>query len=204
MSRIGGMILMQDAGGPWIVNVDGRAYGPYDVEQMRDFAGQGRLVAMSQVARAGKTEFRNAMDDPELAPFFVRPRPAPAAEPARLREPARPATFGKERDGNEQASTGLSHLIIIADMKSRSINGIEEEIAKLGTFCPLLPQVWMLSTEASVNAVRNALIQQLGKLDMLMVIDASRDKAAWFNFGPEMDARIRRIWTKQTETKPRS
>ena len=28
------------------------------------------------------------------------------------------------------------------------------------------------------------------------IIDASRGKAAWFNFGPEADVRIRRVWQK--------
>jgi hypothetical protein len=28
------------------------------------------------------------------------------------------------------------------------------------------------------------------------VVDASRGKAAWFNFGPEADVRIRRVWQK--------
>jgi len=37
---------------------------------------------------------------------------------------------------------------------------------------------------------------------MLFVIDATNDKAAWFNFGPEVDARIRKIW--RTETKLRA
>ena len=192
----------------WIMNVGGRAYGPYSAEQMRAFASEGRLIAMSQIARAGETEFRNALDDPELAPLFVPSKSTSAAlaEPLRPREPERPSAFGKLNDGaKDETDSGpeLSHLIVIADMKSRSIHGLEEEILKLGSTCPVLPQVWMLSTEASVNAVRNHLIQQLGKLDMLLVIDATRDKAAWFNFGPEMDARIRRIWSKTPDVKAR-
>jgi hypothetical protein len=50
-----------------------------------------------------------------------------------------------------------------------------------------------------VNAIRNQLVQQLGKLDVLFVVDATRDKAAWFNFGPEADSRIRRNWARTTE-----
>jgi len=29
---------------------------------------------------------------------------------------------------------------------------------------------------------------------MLFIVDATHNKAAWFNYGPENDARIRRIW----------
>ena len=125
------------------------------------------------------------------------------AEPLRPREPERQGGFGKldgvSKDGD--AGPAISHLIIVSDMKSRSIHGLEEEIVKLGQACPVFPQVWILNTEQTVNAVRNVLIQQLGKLDLLLVIDASHDKAAWFNFGPEMDARIRRLWARQANGK---
>lgn len=40
-------------------------------------------------------------------------------------------------------------------------------------------------------------LQKLGKIDTLFVVDATRNKATWFNFGPEAEARIRRVWTDQ-------
>jgi len=80
-------------------------------------------------------------------------------------------------------------------MKSRSISGLEEEILNLGPAYALLPQIWLLVSDQSMNAIRNALVQKLGKIDMLFIIDATRNKATWFNFGPEADARIRRVWS---------
>ena len=41
------------------------------------------------------------------------------------------------------------------------------------------------------------LVQKLGKIDTLFIVDAAHDKAAWFNFGPENDARVRRMWTRE-------
>jgi len=38
-------------------------------------------------------------------------------------------------------------------------------------------QVWLLASDTSLTNVRNHLVQQLGKLDMLFVIDATNDKA---------------------------
>ena len=92
-----------------------------------------------------------------------------------------------------------SHFVIIADMKSRSVQGLEEEIYNLGPAYAVLPQVWVVATEQTVNTVRNLLVQKLGKLDVLLVVDATNNKAAWFNFGPEADSRIRRIWVKPSE-----
>jgi hypothetical protein len=182
--------------GHWIINVAGRAYGPYDAEQMRNFAREGRVVGASLVARAGETEFRIAAEEPELAHLFASARPTSLAEALENREPRREVTFGKYEDDDRDGS--LAHLLILADMKSRSISGLEEEMYKLGLTVQLFPQAWLLSTDLSANTVRNILIQQLGKLDILLVLDATRDKAAWFNFGPEMDTKIRRFWSKRT------
>jgi hypothetical protein len=62
-----------------------------------------------------------------------------------------------------------------------------------------MPQAWVLSSEMTINAIRNTLVTKLGKLDTLFVVDASHDKAAWFNFAPEGESRIRRIWQKVLE-----
>jgi hypothetical protein len=109
-------------------------------------------------------------------------------------EPVAVQKFGREGD----AKTGeRARFVVIADMKSRSIQGLEDELHKLGQAHAMFPQVWLLVSELSVTTVRNQLIQQLGKLDTLFVVDSTHDKAAWFNFGPEADARIRKMWTKE-------
>ena len=181
----------------WTISVNGRSYGPYTAEQMRAFAAESRLAAHSLVARAGEDQYRPASQDAELAPLF-----RPAAAPT----PARPVFFTADGDSQqnfgrheEPAGAERSHFIIIADMKSRSISGLEEEVFKLGPAYPILPQAWIVSSELQINAIRNALVQKLGKLDILFIVDATRDKAAWFNFAPEGESRIRRIWQKVQE-----
>jgi hypothetical protein len=178
----------------WIVNAGGRAYGPYTDVQMTAFAAEGRLAPQSLIARDGESEFRPASQEPALATLFSAPPGSGAPEPSAPRTEPSPV-FGRNKDEG-QKNGERAHIIIIADMKSRSISGLEEEIYRLGQAYPLLPQIWLLRTDQSVNTVRNLLVQQLGKLDVLFVVDATNNKAAWFNFGPEADARIRRIWTR--------
>lgn len=187
-----------------MVSVGGRAYGPYTDAQMASFAAEGRLAPQSLIARAGENGFRPAGEEPALAVFFTSVPSAPiTAEPA-PRTDAKPAgMFGRNKDEGPKNGEP-SHIVVIADMKSRSIVGLEEEIYRLGQACPLLPQIWLLRTDQSVNAVRNHLVQQLGKLDVLFVVDATNNKAAWFNFGPEAEARIRRIWSKDEKLKAAS
>jgi hypothetical protein len=89
-----------------------------------------------------------------------------------------------------------NRYIIASDMKSGSIAGLEEEILNFGPACRVMPQVWVLLSEVSLNTIRSELIQKLGKLDTLITVDTTHDKAAWFNFGPETDAKIRRLWQR--------
>ncbi|HEY2009705.1 MAG TPA: DUF4339 domain-containing protein [Rhizomicrobium sp.] len=176
----------------WTISVGGRVYGPYRLEQMQGFYAENRLADHSMVARAGEDQFYPAGEDPALAPLFVSVENTPAEYIAA--EPAQPHRFGTRAEAD-----GPSHFVIMADMKSRSIMGLEEEIFSLGQAHRFGPQAWVLSSEASINNIRNALVQKLGKLDTLFIVDAARDKAAWFNFGPETDTRIRKIWSRPAE-----
>jgi len=183
----------------WTISVGGRVYGPYSVEQMRGFHAEGRLADHSLIARAGEEQFHAASEDPALAAFF-QPQSQPqnaTPSPAQPEAPAAPHKFGAETE----ASGERTHYVIIADMKSRSITGLEEEIFNLGPAHRFMPQAWVLSSEVGINTIRHALVQKLGKIDTLFIVDAAHDKAAWFNFGPENDSRVRRMWTREPARK---
>ena len=185
----------------WTISVGSRVYGPYSLDQMRAFQAEGRLAIHSLVARAGEEQFHPANEDAELAQLF--PAAAPAGEPlpafqaetppAHAPEPHR---FGRE---TESAVAERSRFVIISDMKSSSISALEEEIFKLGPAYRFMPQSWVLTSEASLNTIRHALMQKLGKLDTIFVVDTIHDRAAWFNFGPEADTRVRRMWSRTPE-----
>lgn len=175
-----------------MVSVDGRAYGPYTDAQMTAFAAEGRLAPQSLVGRVGENTFRPACEESALAACFDHaPTPAPA--------PGQPlsragAVFGRIKE-ETRTSNEPGHIVIISDVKARTLTGLQDEIFKLGTACSLLPQVWLLQTDKSVNDVRNVLVQQLSTVDVLFVVDATNNKAAWFNFSHEAEARIRRVWS---------
>jgi hypothetical protein len=179
----------------WIVSVSDRAYGPYTTEQMESFAAEGRLAASSLIARAGETAFRFAGEEPQFSALFQPSKMTPIARAESSEQQPVPQKFGRSDGDGKPGERG--RFVIITDMKSRSIQGVEEEIYKMGSAYSLLPQVWLLISDMSVNAIRNLLTPQLGKLDALFVLDATHDKAAWFNFGPEADTRIRKLWSKE-------
>jgi len=174
----------------WTIKANDRCFGPFTLEQLRSFVSEGRLATHSLVAPAGSDDFRTAAEFDALAVLF---RPAAPAPP-------RPVFFTAEGDlgatyaVHEPEVALQSRYIIVADMKSRSIAGLEQEIMRCGQAVALMPQAWLLTSEMAINALRNTLVQRLGRIDMLFIVDATRNKAAWFNYGPEADARIRRIW----------
>jgi hypothetical protein len=172
----------------WTMNVGGRVYGPYSLEQLRDFHAEKRLASHSLIAREGQEQFYPAGEDPELSVLFQ-----PATETAAPAPSDHPKSFGMRFDPDGGT---LGHFVIVADMKARSIDGLEEDIFALGMAHRFGHQAWVLSSEASINTIRNALVQKLGKTDTLFIVDAAHDKAAWFNFGPEADTRVRMIWSR--------
>ncbi|MBV8801140.1 MAG: DUF4339 domain-containing protein [Alphaproteobacteria bacterium] len=177
----------------WIISVGGRTYGPYSATQMQTFAVEGRLAAHSLVAHPEDGRFVPASQDPDLAFLF---RPAPLATLNHRIESEVSKTFGH---GEGESGGETAHFLIVADMKSGSITALEEEILRLGPAYPIMPQAWVLSSDLSIGALKNLLIQKLGKLDMLLVVDASHDKLTWSNLGMEAETRIRRIWIKQPQ-----
>ncbi len=163
---------------------------------MGAFHAEGRLAHHSLVARAGEEQFHPAGEDPELAKLFPSAAIAEPAPQAAPQPPAEPHRFGREP---ESGIAERSRFVIISDMKSGSISALEEEIFNLGPAYRFMPQSWVLTSEASLNTIRHALMQKLGKLDTIFVVDTIHDRAAWFNFGPEADIRVRRMWARTPE-----
>lgn len=185
----------------WNIKVGGRSYGPFNLQQMQGLVGDGRLAPHSQVSRPDHDKPCAARDDAQLAALFAAPKksePAPSATGRFFtgkrsdEDDSNSQKFGRSNEDSERG-----RFLIVADMKSRSISGLEEEILTFGPAYAFLPQVWLLASDQNINAIRNALVQKLGKTDMLFIIDATHNKATWFNFGPEGDARIRRVWIDQ-------
>jgi hypothetical protein len=198
----------------WTISVDGRVYGPYNAEQMRAFHGEGRLARHSLVARGGEEQFHPAGEDPLLASLFS-PLPAQDGSPVSVEPHAGAPQISEAAElssptpnvsavkfGHREGVTGeRNRYVIIADMKSGSISVLEEEIFNLGPACRFMPQAWILTSGVSLSAIRGSLIRKLGKLDSLIIVDARNDKAAWFNFGPELDTKVRRMWSRPDQPK---
>jgi hypothetical protein len=92
-----------------------------------------------------------------------------------------------------------ANFVVIADLRSRGSGPFEAAIAKLGEVYRLNSLVWLLHTDRVAGTIRNELVQHLGHSDQLVIVDTKRGRTAWFNLGPEADAKIRKVWKRPVD-----
>jgi hypothetical protein len=87
-----------------------------------------------------------------------------------------------------------ANVFVHAEIVSGSWNGFMAALESMGAVCDLAPGLWLVRTRFSAGVIRNTLSQTLERGDRFVVIDATRDRFAWFNLGPEIDVRIGKVW----------
>ncbi|MCE9651289.1 MAG: hypothetical protein K8R18_16840 [Parvibaculum sp.] len=204
--------------GRWLLKYGDRVYGPYTDEAMRSYIAEGRIVAQSLIAPEGTTldaeTWQSAATIADFANLFGINRAADLAHPAddlveagrtELHKPAetkaqsggaRP-TYGPGKgqiDRRRQAET--ANFIVIMDIKARFAGPLEQAIMSLGPAYKLAPNVWCVNTNSTAAGLLNDLSIHIGKTDSMFIVDATRDRTAWHNLGPETDAKIRRVWRR--------
>jgi len=155
----------------WWVQVRGQAFGPYTQSQLVEFIREGRIrpsTPVSQRADGGWVEARR------VYAFTTETPQQPAA--------------------NAHADVEVSNVFVHAEINSAAWGAFLAALEAMGGMCELASGLWILRTRLSAGVIRNTLSQTLERGDRFVVIDASRDRLAWFNLGPEMDARIREVW----------
>ncbi len=167
-----------DTTAKWWVQVRGKAFGPYPIEQMARFIAEGRVRPTTLVA-----------DDPEGNWLEARRVLA-------LRGLRAPASAKAE-------PTEAANVFVHAEIVSGSWNAFVAAIEGMGAVCELAPGLWLVRTRFSAGVIRNTLSQTLERGDRFVVIDASRDRFAWFNLGPEIDVRIGKVWNGPLQEKQR-
>ena len=163
----------------WFVKVEGRVYGPYTGAQMRAFIAEGRVAAHSIVSDERDGEFVSASATPQLKAWLDEARRAPTEK--------RPLP----------ADAKTANFIISAELAEDSRNAFAAALAEFGDVQPISPSLWIMRGAASAAHLRNELSHLLGKDEKLLVVDASRDRSAWFNLGRDADQRIRDLWGRK-------
>lgn len=162
-------ILASAAATKWWVQTRGRAFGPYGLEQMARFMAEGRVRPNSLVSEKPDGGWTEARRVPALRGLRA---PLMGAEPP----------------------TEAANVFVHADIFSGATMSFLAMLEEMGPVCELSPNLWLVRTRYSAGMIRNALSQTLERGDRFVVIDATRDRFAWFNLGPEVDAHISQVW----------
>ena len=133
----------------------------------------------------------------------VQPATQPVLHPAPEQTPAattpaagKPApSYGPRKNQIDRRAKPTSfNILIVADVKSRSSGPMETALMSLGPAYKVSANSWVVHTPSGAPEVVNLLTQHLGSSDRLFVVDATRNRTAWYNMGPETEAKIRQVW----------
>jgi hypothetical protein len=95
---------------------------------------------------------------------------------------------------NDPSAAPAANVFVHAEIVSGSWNAFMAALESMGALCDLAPGLWLVRTPFSAGVIRTTLSQTLQYGDRFVVIDASRDRLAWFNLGPEVDVRLSHVW----------
>ena len=173
---------MQEAAAPtpqtapagWWVQVRGQAYGPYTMAQMSSFVAEGRIRPATQVTdKEGGVWIEARRIDGLMGTF---------------------RTNTNTETANTNTAPEAANVFVFAEIHSGAWMPFMAALESMGVMCELAPGLWLVRTRFSAGVIRNTLSQTLEQGDKFVVMDASRDRLAWFNLGPEVDVHIKHVW----------
>ena len=201
----------------WTLKYGDKIYGPYTLQAMQTYVAEGRVAGHSLIAPEGTplgaASWRRADEVPDFADLFS-PREDEIPGEGETEEseypvtrPNRPIIDGTEARPKYGPGKGQverrkrpesCNFMIVLDVKTRYAGPLEQSIMSLGPAYKLAPNIWCVNTppETTAPALLNDLSQHIGATDTIFVVDATRDRAAWNSRGPEVDAKIRKVWRR--------
>lgn len=174
----------------WCIKVDDKVYGPYTSEQLRRFACEGRLAAWSLIAPAGSRAWREAKQEKAFATVFgINDIGQTQSEP-------KGRAFGKKGAANEKVAaegagdSKIANFIVIFDVVSASASRVEAAMMSLGPAFLVTENVWSVTCELTAVGLRNVIAPYLNPRESIFVVDTTRGRTSWQNFGPEIHAKL--------------
>ncbi len=169
----------------WWVKTNDKVYGPYTRAQMGRFIVEGRIAATTMISAKPDGDWNEARHCKAFRAALHEER----------------TTFHVNKT-ERRAEAEQANILVWTDMISGASRRVEQELRNLGPVVEIAAGVYMLRTRKTAGMVRNAVSQTMERGDKVLVVDASRDRLAWFNLGPETDVHIREVWNAQLPNIP--
>lgn len=162
----------------WRIKVGEAEYGPYPRSRLIDFLKEGRVVAGTMLCCGADTEFVRADKHPNLRWDF---------------SPARKRKFGDPKLDPGETEVPVCNYFIAARLMS-SNEAFEKQLREAGKMTRAAGDMWVLRSRLTVQQIRNKLTSVMKPHEHFVIVNASKDRLAWFNLGVENDVAVRGVW----------
>lgn len=162
----------------WRVRIGASDYGPYPRSRLIDFLKEGRVVSSTLLCCGSDTEFVRADSHPNLRWDFKGPR--------------------KRKFGDPKLDPGETEVPVcnyfIATRLLAGDAAVEKILRESGKASKAAGDMWVVRSRLTIQQLRNRLTSAMRPHEHFVIVNASKDRLAWYNIGVENDIAVRGVW----------
>jgi len=162
----------------WRVKIGDKEYGPYPRSRLLDFLREGRVQASTFIACGGDIDFHRADHHPNLRWDF---------------KASRKRKFGDPKLEPGETEVPVCNYFIAARLMAGN-ERFEKVLRDAGKMTRAAGDMWVLRSRQTVQQLRNQLTMIMKPHEHFIIVNASKDRLAWFNIGVENDISVRGVW----------
>ncbi len=162
----------------WRIRIGEQEYGPYPRTRLLDFLKEGRVSASTLLACGADTDFHRADQHPQLRWDFTAPRKR---------------RFGEPRLEPGETELPVCNYFIAARLLAGS-EAFERVLRDAGKYARAGGDMWVLRSKQTVQQIRQRLSTVMRPNEQVVIVNATKDRLAWFNLGPDNDVAVRDVW----------
>jgi len=162
----------------WRVKIGDVEYGPYPRSRLLDFLKEGRVTASTFLCCGTDSDFHRADHHPNLRWDFKSPRKRKFGDP--------------KLDAGETEVPVCNYFIAARLMAGNE--RFEKVLREAGKMSRAAGDMWVLRSKQTVQQLRNQLTMIMKPHEHFIIVNASKDRLAWFNIGVEADIGVRSVW----------
>jgi hypothetical protein len=162
----------------WRVKIGDREYGPYPRSRLIDFLKEGRVTASTFLCCGNDRDYHRADHHPNLRWDF---------------KAARRRKFGDPKLEPGESEVPVCNYFIAARLVAGN-DRVEKVLREAGKMTRASGDMWVLRSRLTVQQLRNHLTMIMKPHEHFIIVNASKDRLAWFNIGVENDVNVRSVW----------
>lgn len=168
----------------WKVKVGDQEYGPYPRTRIIQFLKEGRIKAHTPLCCGADKDFIAAEKHPNLRWDFSGPRKR---------------KFGEPKLEPGETEPPVCNYFIAGRLVSSS-DAFERALRSAGKYSLVAGDMWVLRSRMTVQQIRSRLAAATKPHEQFVIVNATRDRLAWYNLGLEQDIALRDVWDAEDIT----